>query len=641
MTGPPPGSGAQPARAGVLPSTQAVQTLANQVVAVAGRRGRSELVTTIQAEAERFRAGGATVVLAGETNSGKSSLLNALVGYPDLSPVDVDVTTGVHVVVRYTPVPSARIYLDDDAQGRPIEFGEVAQWATVAGNPDNVRGVRAVEIGLNHPLLRRGLILIDTPGVGGLQATHTEITLAAMRRADALVFVTDASAELAEPQLAFLTTASERVDVVIVALTKTDAYRGWATILERNRSIVAQRAAGLAEVSIVPVSSHYHLRAEMLSGSGNEQAAVTIRGLGAIPRLQAEISARVLDRLELVRLRNLVRVCAMTIERLKLTDVVQDTEADPELVEAMEAERARMTALRHADAAWPRELGDGFQLLALSLNTELNRRVAELKRRYETMAAESPMANVKNGLSNDLDLALRAMWTELAVAFADGVTKVLSIAADQLELDRAGLPSAALDMPDRVLDLPAMRGSSGLAGGQTDLIGEIRTIAFGALPGAGLATYAAQAMTGTLLGVVLVPVGLAAGLILGVVAVAGSRRRRAELQDRQAAVTLVRDTLENVRTEVPPMLQRELTTVRSAAERAIRAVLASRVEDLTSVLKGRETLLREDAAARRVRHQQATQRLAELKPIEDETRRLATQLRRALPGPPPGTPASA
>ena len=641
MTGQPPGSEAQPVRAGVQPITQAVQTLANQVVAVAGRRGRPELVATIRAEADRFRAGGATVVLAGETNSGKSSLLNALVGYPDLSPVDVDVTTGVHVVVRYSPVPSARVYLEDDGQGRPIEFGEVGQWATVVGNPGNARGVRAVEIGLDHPLLRRGLILIDTPGVGGLQATHTEITLAAMRRADALVFVTDASAELAEPQLAFLTTASERVDVVIVALTKTDAYRGWATILERNRSIVAQRAAGLAEVSIVPVSSHYHLRAAILSESGNEQSAGTIRGLGAIPRLQAELSARVLDRLELVRLRNLVRVCAMTIERLKLADVVQDTEADPELVEAMETERARMTALRHADAAWPRDLADGFQLLALSLNTELNRRVAELKRRYETVAADSPMANVKDDLSKDLDLALRALWTELAVAFADGVTNVLSTTAEQLELDRAGLPSAALDLPDRLLDLPEMRGSSGLAGGKTDLIGEIRTIAFGALPGAGLATYAAQATTATFLGISLIPLGLAAGLILGVVAVAGSRRRRAELQDRQAAVTLVRDTLENVRTEVPPLVQRELTTVRSATEHAIRAVLAARAEDLTSALKGRESMLREDAAARRARHQQGAQRLAELKPIEDETRRLATQLRRALPGPPPGTPASA
>jgi GTP-binding protein EngB required for normal cell division len=640
MTVTPPGPGAPPRSGGIQPITQAVQALANQAVALAGRRGRPDLVAAIRAEAERFRASGATVVLAGETNSGKSSLLNALVGYPDLSPVDVDVATGVHLVVRYSPTPTARVYLGEDPQGKPIEFADIAEWATVGGNPGNTRGVRAVEIGLDHPLLRRGLILIDTPGVGGLQATHTEITLAAMRRADALVLVTDASAELAEPQLAFLTTASERVDLVIVALTKTDAYRGWATVLERNRSIVAKRAAGLAELSIVPVSSHYHLRAGILAESGNEGAAGTIRGLGAIPRLQAEISARVIDRLELVRLRNLVRVCAMTIERLKLADLVQDTEADPELLEAMETERARMTALRHADAAWPRDLADGFQLLALSLNTELNRRVSELKRRYETTAAESPMPQLKNDLSRDLDLALRAMWTELAVAFADGVTNVLSTTADQLQLDRAGLPSAELDIPDRVLELPAMRGSAGFAGGQADLIGEIRTIAFGALPGAGIAGYAAQAMTGTLLGAALVPVGLAAGLILGVVAVAGSRRRRAELQDRQAAVTLVRDTLENVRTEVPPVLQRELTTVRSASERAIRAVLAARAEDLTAALKGRETLLREDAAARRVRHQQATQRLAELKPIEEDARRLATQLRRAAPGPPSGASAS-
>jgi hypothetical protein len=623
----------------VQPITQAVQALANNAVALAGRRGRQDLVAEIKAEADRFRAGGATVVLAGETNSGKSSLLNALVGLPDLSPVDVDVTTGVHIVVRYAPAPSARVYLTDDAQGKPIEFADIGMWATVAGNPRNERGVRAVEVGLDHPLLRRGLILIDTPGVGGLEATHTEITLAAMRRADALLFVADASAELAEPQLAFLATASERVDVVIIAVTKTDAYRGWATVLERDRSIVSKRSANLAEVSMVPVSSHYHLRAGMLAESGNEGAAGAIRGLGGIPRLNAEISARVIDRLELVRLRNLVRVCMLSIDRLKLADLVQETEADPELVEAMEAERARMTALRHADAAWPRDLADGFQLLALSLNTELNRRVAELKRRYETMAADSPLPTVKAELPADLDLALRAMWTELAVTYADGVTSLLATTADHLDLDRAGLPSAALDAPERAFELPALRGSTGLSGGKADLFGEIRTIAFGALPGAGLASYAAGAM-GTLVATgVVVSVGLAAGLILGVAAVAVSRRRRAEVQDRQAAVTLVRDTLENVRTEVPPVLQRELTTVRSAAERVIRAILAARAEHLTSALKGREAMLREDAATRRQRHQQAAQRIAELKPIEDDARRLATQLRRVMPAPPPAPPA--
>lgn len=609
----------------------AVQELANRTVAIATRRERSDLADAIRAEAQHFRSGGATIVLAGEPNSGKSSLLNALIDWPDLSPVDADVTTGVHLVVRYAPTPGAFVYLDDEAHGRQIEMADIATWATVAGNPRNERGVRAVEVGLDHPLLRRGLVIIDTPGVGGLDATHTEVTLAAMRRADALVFVADASAELAEPQLKFLATATERVDAVIVALTKVDAYRGWATVMERNRAIMAQRAASLADASIIPVSSHYHARASSLLDAGNEAAAGTIRGLGAIPRLRAELSSRVLDRLELVRLRNLLRVCALTLERIKLPDVAQEVDADPALVEAMEFERARMLALRQADASWPRELADGFTLLQLNVNTELNRRLTDLRRHYETLASDAPLAQVRDELSRDLDLALRAMWTEVTVMFVDRVTTLLSTTAASLDLDRAGLPSSTLAIPERVFELPARRAPAGMPANQSDLIGELRTIVFGALPGAGLATYAAQVMTGTVLGMALIPAGLAAGLILGVVAVAGGRKRRAELHDRQAALTLVRDTLENIRTEAPPVIQSELTAVRSASERAIREVLATRAADLATALKGREAMLREDAAARKARRQAAAQRLAELGPLESEIQQVAAQLRRMTP----------
>ena len=567
-------------------------------------------------------------MLVGEANSGKSSLLNALVGRADLSPVDADVTTGVHIVVRYAPVTTARVYLEDEPRGRSIELADVAQWATVIGNPGNQRGVRAVEIGLDHPLLARGLILVDTPGVGGLAATHNEVTLAALRRADALIFVTDASAELAEPQVAFLIKASERVDTVIVALTKTDSYRGWATVMERNRSILAKRAAAISEVSIIPVSSHYHLRAALLDDSGNQAAAGTIRGLGGVSRLEAEISARVLDRLAVLRLLNLVRVCGLVLERLKLVDQAQEGEADPHLLRSMEAERARMAELRHADAAWPRELADGFQLLSLSMNTDLNRRLAELKRRYEAVAADAPLAALKADLPRDLDTALRALWTEVAVAFADGVTGLLSTTAERLRLERAGLPAAELDLPEHMVGVAAARGSPGLQVAPTDVVGELRTIVFGALPGAGLAAYAAQLMTGTLIGLALVPVGLVAGLFLGVAAVTSSRRRRAELMDRQAAVTLVRDTVEDLRTEGPAALQRELTGVRSVTERAIRDLLAARGDELSAALKGHEALLREDVASRRQRRDEAAARLAELQPLDATARRLTATLRK-------------
>ena len=84
---------------------------------------------------------------------------------------------------------------------------ELRRWVTERGNPDNRLNVEQVEVRLPHPLLERGIVLIDTPGIGGLNAAHAAATLAFLPVADALVFVTDASAELTAPELEFLASA--------------------------------------------------------------------------------------------------------------------------------------------------------------------------------------------------------------------------------------------------------------------------------------------------------------------------------------------------------------------------------------------------------------------------------------------------
>ena len=59
-------------------------------------------------------------------------------------------------------------------------------------------------------MLRTGLCLVDTPGVGGLESAHGIITLSALDLAEAVLFVTDAGTELTAPELEFLKRAIER-----------------------------------------------------------------------------------------------------------------------------------------------------------------------------------------------------------------------------------------------------------------------------------------------------------------------------------------------------------------------------------------------------------------------------------------------
>src|SRR5262249_59938080 len=112
-----------------------------------------------------------------------------------------------------------------------VSQGALRDWGPVRGRlPDGLRPPRHIEVQHSAPLLRY-LTLVDTPGVGGLDSLHAEIALDAVERATALLFVVDASAPFSKPELEFLIEASKRVNFVLFALTKTDAYPARRTTL--------------------------------------------------------------------------------------------------------------------------------------------------------------------------------------------------------------------------------------------------------------------------------------------------------------------------------------------------------------------------------------------------------------------------
>ena len=69
---------------------------------------------------------------------------------------------------------------------------------------DRPSDVRSVEVRVPHRMLRSGLCLLDTPGVGGLESVHGQLSLASLNGADGVLFVTDASQELTAPELGYL-----------------------------------------------------------------------------------------------------------------------------------------------------------------------------------------------------------------------------------------------------------------------------------------------------------------------------------------------------------------------------------------------------------------------------------------------------
>lgn len=170
------------------------------IEAITRDRGLAVVRPLLAAAAERAAADSLEVGVFGMVSSGKSSLINALVG-AELLPVGaipvsaVPVRIGAgdqQVVVRYR-----------DGAPQSVLLTDLAAFATEAGNPRNRLGIRAIDITV--PSMRPGLVLLDTPGVGSLLASGSAQTFAWLPRCDlGLILIPATAVALGDDEAALI-----------------------------------------------------------------------------------------------------------------------------------------------------------------------------------------------------------------------------------------------------------------------------------------------------------------------------------------------------------------------------------------------------------------------------------------------------
>ncbi|MBO0847757.1 MAG: dynamin family protein, partial [Nocardioides sp.] len=189
--------------------------------------GRGDLAGRLKAVRRSLADPAVHIVVAGEFKQGKSSLVNALIG-ANVCPVDDDVATAVPTYVRYGPQAKAELLFDGDPMRREeVSLEEVRRYVVEDGRPRpdaSAPRVAGVEVAVPRNMLAGGLVIVDTPGVGGLGSAHAAASLAAITMARAVIFVTDASQELTRSEFDFLRRARTMCDTVICVVTKTDFY---------------------------------------------------------------------------------------------------------------------------------------------------------------------------------------------------------------------------------------------------------------------------------------------------------------------------------------------------------------------------------------------------------------------------------
>lgn len=194
------------------------------IVRVAEAAGAVELAADARATTARLDEGLFHVAVLGQFKRGKSTLINALAGH-DLLPTGVAPVTSVVTVVRHGSGDTMRARYRDGTV-RDVSIDELAGLVSEAENPGNRKGVTAVEVDIASPLLRHGLCLVDTPGLGSINAANTAETHEFLPHVDAAILVSGVDPPITGDELALLRQVAPQVRSLFVVLAKADRATG-------------------------------------------------------------------------------------------------------------------------------------------------------------------------------------------------------------------------------------------------------------------------------------------------------------------------------------------------------------------------------------------------------------------------------
>jgi GTP-binding protein EngB required for normal cell division len=230
-----------------LPGDGSGDALLDTLADIVDRHRLLEYRSRIEALLARGQEDRVEVALLGRVSSGKSSLVNALLGQP-LLPVGAVPVTTVVTRLRHDTTTNVRA-VDVDGQVQAIAPGELHDYIDEAGNPGNRRRLREVDVGFPAPILEHGVVLTDTPGLGSLHASASAHALDYLPRCDLGIVAIDAAATLMPQDLDLLRALRDGGADWLVVLTKADAVASDA--LAQQRSYVERT---LAEALQLPVT---------------------------------------------------------------------------------------------------------------------------------------------------------------------------------------------------------------------------------------------------------------------------------------------------------------------------------------------------------------------------------------------------
>jgi hypothetical protein len=573
--------------------------------------GREDLANRLSETRKRAAEPGVRVLVVGEFKQGKSTLVNEVLGRA-ICPVDDDVATAVLTYVRYSPETWGKAFRQAGdhahAEAEPIDPAGAAMYVSELGNPSNEKELLRVEFGLPSSALKQGMILVDTPGVGGLESAHGFVTIGALAQADAVVFVTDASQELSGPELGFLKHAHELCPTVIHVVTKIDVYPEWRRVMELSQAHI-DNAGLVGPVIGVSCTLHNHSRRVRDSALADESGFPTLLKL-----LREDVvvpGERIVARAALREAQSSLKQLLAPLDSERA--VLEDPERGEKLLAEYAEAQGLAEQLQTQAARWQVTLNDGIGDLNATVDHDLRAATRSIITEGEAGIDAGDPADFWQEFQADIYTKMTAgivdnfsLLTSEVSSLVQTVESHFAIAEDQLSesfefaAPITQLKSLEIDDSNVKLDREGVvsKGFSGLKGGYTGVL----MLTFGG----GMIGLGA---------IVIAPVGIMAGVLMGR-KVLKTEKDRVLLTSRQQAKQALRKYVDEVLFQVGKESRDALRDV----QKELRDLFTARATELTRSTKEAvartQQALNADTATKKSRLQELTSTIDQIQDVQ-------------------------
>ena len=204
---------------------------------------------TVSGARERLERSHFILAVLGEFSSGKSFLLNALLGtfryetpsgaasgpgaaVVGLLATDINPSTATITEIEWGRPPEAHAYYSDgrteriplDHLGTFVAVGKDETGKKHDATRDATDGPTRVRIKIDADFLQAGITVADTPGLASMNAAHRRATLQFLPNADAVLYLIDTQQPFSEGDGAFLEIIRRHIDSIFIVQTKTDLW---------------------------------------------------------------------------------------------------------------------------------------------------------------------------------------------------------------------------------------------------------------------------------------------------------------------------------------------------------------------------------------------------------------------------------